>query len=306
MQIKTDQEIRLIPIDKIRILNPRLRNQKKFQQIVDSIAKLGLKKPITVSHRREEPECTDYDLVCGQGRLEAFKVLGEKEIPAKVIDVSREDRLVMSLVENLARKIPNQVELLQNIQILKERGDTTEEIAQKTGLSPDYINGILRLLAQGEERLVQAVAKGQLPLSVALDIVKAKQADLQNLLMEAYENKQLKGKEVRCARRIIMQRETLGKTLYSGNYSKFKYKKLSNAKALVKAYKKESEKQRQMIKKAKSYEMQLVFIVEGLKELCKDENFVNLLRAEQLDIMPPYLTEQIQGEIHGEKNQARI
>ena len=291
-----NQEIQLIPIEKIRILNPRLRNQKKFQQIVDSISELGFKKPITVSHRREEPDCTDYDLVCGQGRLEAFMVLGEKEIPARVIDVSKEDRLVMSLVENLARKIPNQFELLKNIQILKERGYTPGEIAEKTGLTTDYIYGILCLLEQGEERLIQAVATGQVPLYIAVDIAKAKKADHQQLIIDAYKSKKLKAGELRRARHLILQREAFGKALYCGRP---RLDKKSSSVALVKAFKKEAEKQREMRKKAELCEKRLLFIVEGLKKLCKDEKFVSLLRAEQLEIMPPYLAEEIQGEMNG-------
>ena len=108
------QKVQIIPIERIRILNPRTRSKKRFKQIINSIDTIGLKKPITVSYRREEPDCNDYDLVCGQGRLEAFKILGQKEIPAIVINVSKEDRLIMSLVENLARKTPNSIELLQN------------------------------------------------------------------------------------------------------------------------------------------------------------------------------------------------
>ena len=80
-------EAALIPIEKIRFLNPRSRNQQMFKQIVDSIAFLGLKKPITVSRIREKPDCDDYDLVCGQGRLEAYKVLGRGEILARVMNV---------------------------------------------------------------------------------------------------------------------------------------------------------------------------------------------------------------------------
>ena len=45
-----------------------------------------------------------YDLVCGEGRLEAFRMLDETEIPAVVIDAAEADCLVMSLVENLARR----------------------------------------------------------------------------------------------------------------------------------------------------------------------------------------------------------
>ena len=41
--------VEMIPVDEIAVINPRIRNKKIFRQIVDSISKVGLKKPITVS-----------------------------------------------------------------------------------------------------------------------------------------------------------------------------------------------------------------------------------------------------------------
>ena len=102
-------EIRMVPVDLITILNPRVRNKRIFQELVDSIAHLGLKKPITVSQRVGK---TRYDLVCGQGRLEAFIALGQSEIPAIIVDASEEDCYVMSLVENLARRQHSPLELV--------------------------------------------------------------------------------------------------------------------------------------------------------------------------------------------------
>jgi ParB family chromosome partitioning protein len=94
-------QIRQVPIDAITILNPRVRNKRIFNELVTSIEHLGLKRPITVSAR---PDQSGYDLVCGQGRLEAFVALGQTEIPALVLEASEEDCFVMSLVENLARR----------------------------------------------------------------------------------------------------------------------------------------------------------------------------------------------------------
>ena len=54
-------------------MNPRSRDPIKFQLIVASIAAIGLKRPITVSRHPIEPDGTQYDLVCGQGRMEAPK-----------------------------------------------------------------------------------------------------------------------------------------------------------------------------------------------------------------------------------------
>jgi ParB family chromosome partitioning protein len=109
----------MIPIKAITDINPRVRNKKIFNELVTSIAHLGLKKPITVSAR---PDGSGYDLVCGQGRLEAFMALAQTEIPAVVFQASEEDCFVMSLVENLARRHHSPIELMQQIGTLRERG----------------------------------------------------------------------------------------------------------------------------------------------------------------------------------------
>src|SRR6267154_6070883 len=94
--------VQMIPIEQINVLNPRSRNKIVFQGIVSNISNLGLKKPITVARRAEPGEGKLYDLVCGQGRLEAFVALGQSEIPAILIDAPREECFLMSLVENIA------------------------------------------------------------------------------------------------------------------------------------------------------------------------------------------------------------
>ena len=53
MNRRYDAKVQMIPIDQITVLNPRPR-KKKFTQIVANIAKLGLKKPITVARRRRK------------------------------------------------------------------------------------------------------------------------------------------------------------------------------------------------------------------------------------------------------------
>src|SRR6266404_2680848 len=123
-----------IPIALIDVINPRARNRKIFKEIVGSIAQLGLKKPITVA-RRTHSDGARYDLVCGEGRLEAYRQLGQTRIPALVIEASGEDCLIMSLVENLARRQRRALDLLHDIEGLKRRGYDETEIARKTDLS---------------------------------------------------------------------------------------------------------------------------------------------------------------------------
>ena len=97
----------MIPIDRITVVNPRVRSKKVFKGIVENIAEIGLKRPITVTSRQGD-DGPLYDLVCGQGRLEAFRQLGQSEVPALIVTADQEDCFVASLVENCARRQPSQ------------------------------------------------------------------------------------------------------------------------------------------------------------------------------------------------------
>lgn len=291
MIVDKAHSVKMIPIEKIRVLNPRDRNAKKFELIVQNISNLGLKRPITVSVSEKKNGEQWYDLVCGQGRLEAFVALGQLSIPAVVIDVSREECFLMSLVENLARKQHINLELVQQIGTLKERGYKTSEIAKKIDMNKEYVRGIIRLLDRGEERLINAVEKGRIPITVAMEISAADDENAQIALLEAYEKKKLNGTELKRVRQLIDQRRSKGKLLRVG-FDSSKKKSLT-ANAMVRTYRQEVERQNLMIRNAKLCETRLVFIISALSELFEDENFINLLRAELIESMPKYLSVQI-------------
>ena len=291
MNNNEDATIQIVPIEKIKVLNPRVRNKQKFQQIVSNISNLGLKRPITVSQNRNKSGEESFDLVCGQGRLEAYIALGQTEIPAVVINVSKEECFLMSLVENLARRQHVNIEIVREIGKLKERGYKPAEIAKKTDTNSEYVRGIIRLLEKGEARLILAVEKGQIPISMAVEISATDDENAQLALLSAYESKKLRGRALIKVRRLIEQRRIKGKSL-RGGITKITKKNISAA-TLVRTYRQEVERQKLLVKKAKLCESRLVFIVSALKELFEDENFVNLLRAESLATMPKYLAEQI-------------
>lgn len=288
MSDSDEKEIRLIPLDKITVVNPRERGKKKFRQIVNNIANIGLKKPITVTPKPSSKG--EYLLVCGQGRYEAYKVLGEKEIPAIVIDVAEGMLLLMSLVENLARRNPSCLEMVHKIGDLKDRGYTFAEIAKKTDLNISYVRGIVKLIQRGEERLVMAVERGQIPVSVAVTIAVADDHDIQRALTEAYESNDLRGKKLLAARRLIEKRQTDGKSLRSGPK---RAKSAVSGKKLLQAYQEESTKQRLVVQKSKLCETRLLFVVSAIRQLLEDRKFVDLLRSENLDTMPAYLAAEL-------------
>ncbi len=204
-------KIKMIPVDKVEVLNPRERNTKVFEDIVDNIKAIGLKKPITVTPRAGPDGGERYLLVCGEGRLKAFRSLGEPTIPALIINASDEDAFIMSLAENIARRQCRPLELLAGIEALRDKGYDKKVIAAKTGLTLEYVTGILTLLRNGEERLVVAVQKGRIPLNAALTIVRAGDDDkaVQAALQDAYETGKLRGKQLLAAKHVIERRQNL-------------------------------------------------------------------------------------------------
>ncbi len=283
------QTAELIPMDRITVVNPRVRNRKAFREIVDNIAELGLKRPITVAARQSD-DGLRYDLVCGQGRLEAFQELGQTVIPAIVIDASSEDCLVMSLVENLARRQHRALDLLRDIKGLKERGYSGPEIARKTQLSLKYVRGILRLLESGEHRLLSAVESGKLPVSVAVDISEAKDTEMQDVLRQAYENNQLRGGRLMAAKRLVEARQQYGKGQPSADQRK---RRSLSVESLIRTYQNDVEKKQVLLRKATATRGELMFITEALRKLLNDENFVTLLRAEGLATIPKNLSDRL-------------
>ena len=279
------EEIKLIPIESIRILNPRHRDQKKFQAIIQSIKNLGLKKPIKVSlraaHEGSEP---GYDLVAGQGRIEACLALGFKEIPAIVVAVSKEDRLLLSLVENMARRFPAPMDLIAEIQRLKGAGYSNIAIGQKLDIHRVLVSGLLTLMKSGEERLLQATMLNKIPISLAIGIARTDNVEAQRELLKAYEDGHLNEYSLRTLKKIIEQRRTLGKKRSrSGKHGN------TTADGLVNAYRREIQKQSAFIRKARVFEAKLTFIATAFKKMTEDENFTNLLKAEGLLTMPKYL-----------------
>ena len=282
-------EIRTVPIEAIAVLNPRARNKRIFNELVTSIAHLGLKKPITVSER---PDGSGYDLVCGQGRLEAFMALGQTDIPAIVVEASQEDCFVMSLVENLARRQHAPMELMREIGALRNRGYSISEIATKTDFSDEYINAICYLLDHGEERLLAGVERGLIPPTIAMEIARAKDDDVQQALAEAYEKKTIPGNQVLAIRRIIEQRQLTGKTTHRLGQTQ-RSKKRVTADSLVRAYRRETERQKLLVKKAAVSQSRLMFVVNALRRLLADEHFATLLRAEGMLTLPRPLAERL-------------
>lgn len=279
--------VQMIPIASVRIINPRTRNRRKYEEIVVNISSVGLKKPITVCRRGDSL----YDLVCGQGRLEAFQRLGQTMVPAIVRDMSTEDALLMSLVENIARRRPTTMENIRQLAILRDRGYSEQEISRKTGIHESHVYELLHLFDKGEERLLAAVEMGKISVTSAAIIAKSEFGDVQTALLEAVEQKMIGPSEISKARSVADSRRAFGRTRAPGGKSV-----ALTGEAIVRAFRREQQKQRQALKKAELCEKRLCFAVGALRRLFSDENFVNMLRAEGLETVPEYIADKIKEE----------
>ena len=284
--------IETIPIERITVLNPRVRDPKKFAEIVDSIRRVGLKQPIKVSRTRGADGEIAYNLVCGQGRIEAFQALEQTEIPAIVTDLSEDDSLVASLVENIARTQPLPGDLFRAIGDLVERGYSNAKIGAKIGYSAVHVGRIRRLLKAGEERLLIAVETGKMPLHVAVAISEEKDDRAQELLVEAYNNGELTLSQMPRARSAIEHRERYGKALRRDAGERKPTPRSYDA--LARRLKEAVRNHGALIASADTASEHLKVLVQGLRMLLSEDHFLTLLRAEQVQSMPAPLAQLVQ------------
>ena len=285
---EASESVELIAIDHIRILNPRARNRRIHLEIVRSIESIGLKRPITVCRTEETSLSGTYDLVCGQGRLEAFVMLGQKEIPALVISATERECLIKSLVENIARRQARPIEVLESISVLRHHGYSNAEIGHKVGCSAEWVKNVIGLLDKGEKRLLAAVEANHIPLSLAVDIAKSTDAECQNLLMDAYNRGELKGKKITVVRKILELRTKAGKAA-GYNVSRKPRNRTYKPDELRKLYEFEATKHRLIIKRAEFTQGRLMGVIEAFKDLLQVEEFTRLLSTEKRNSMPEFL-----------------
>ena len=129
---------------------------------------------------------------------------------------------------------------------------------------------------------------GTVPLTVAIEIAKADTPEAQRELLKAFETKQLNGVAIRIVKRLMDKRRFLGKQARL-EHPEPSPKVPATADRMVIAYTQESQRQKELIRKARRCEAKLMFIVTAFNQLLASEPFLKLLEAESLATMPQYL-----------------
>ena len=122
--------------------------QQDLDELVESIREVGLLQPIVVRPiEGAEPGGPHYELVMGERRLRASKILGLSSIPAVVKNTADDAMLRDALLENLHRANLNPLEEASAYQqLLADFGITQDELASRIGRSRPQITNTIRLL----------------------------------------------------------------------------------------------------------------------------------------------------------------
>jgi len=118
-------------------------NEEALRELASSIKELGVIQPITV----RKLENNNFQLVSGERRFRASKLIGNKTIPAYIRLANDQEMLEMALVENIQRKDLDPIEVALSYQRLIDEIDLTqEEMSQRVGKKRSTITNYLRLL----------------------------------------------------------------------------------------------------------------------------------------------------------------
>ena len=139
------KDVTEINIDEIRS-NPyqprRTFDTETLNELAKSIEEYGVVQPIIV-----KKSIKGYELIAGERRTKAAKIAGLKVIPAIIKDFDDQQMMEIALIENIQREDLNPIDEASSISnIIKLRGYTQDEFANKFGKSRAYVTNILGLL----------------------------------------------------------------------------------------------------------------------------------------------------------------
>jgi ParB family chromosome partitioning protein len=118
-------------------------NEETLQELAKSIKELGVIQPITV----RKLEFNKFQLISGERRLRASKLIGLTTIPAYIRLANDNESLVMALVENIQRHDLDPIEVAISYQrLIEEISLTQEELSERVGKKRSTITNYLRLL----------------------------------------------------------------------------------------------------------------------------------------------------------------
>ncbi len=205
-----------VEVDKI-VLNPyqprKHFDEESLKELAASIREFGILQPLVVSKIEEETESGTrvvYQLIAGQRRLMAAKLLGLKTVPVIIRGFSKKNEVLeMAIIENIQRADLNPIETARAYaRLADEFGLTQREIAARLGKSRGVIANALRLLELPSE-IQEALSEGKINESHARLLLQINDAQKQKEIFDQIVSRNLSVREARKKmREIIQQKKT--------------------------------------------------------------------------------------------------
>lgn len=279
-----------ILITKIKVINSRNRDQEQFEMNVGSIKQNGMLKPVRVNDKFISRSGM-YELICGEGRLTAHQRLGSESIVAEVVTCDRKEAYLQSLIENIARTKPDSMDFAREIKRLYDEGWTFSQLSGITCKSEHYVRDYVRLIEQGEERLIHGVEQGVFPIRFATQVASTEDSSLQNILMDAFDEGLVTTNNFSQARRIIAARSRDPKSSNAAKNGAAKY----TVNQLKTDIEDATRVKTSYVREAKSKENRFITLLNSVNALWKDADLHQILREEKLFDRPV-----LSGEFHYE------
>ena len=275
-----DRRYLMIPIDRIKVPNSRNRDEEQFQMNVQSIENNGMLMPIRVNDKFLE-KTGFYELICGEGRLIAHQRLGKLEIVAEVVTCTRKEAYLQSLIENLARSRQGTMQFARELKELHDEGWDYSRISRICCRSPEYVEQYIGLVEKGEDRLIQGVEQGVFSISFAVMVAQSDDANIQNVLMDAFDQGIVNCHNFARARRII------GARLERASQSNGKKNRSSlTVTVLKKDIADLTKAKNSFVREAESKENRFLMLLTAINTLWRDDAFVKLAIEEKVKDRP--------------------
>lgn len=275
-----------IPIDSIKVLNSRNRDRGRFEENIRSIRDVGLLRPIVVNERYLE-KSGYYELVCGEGRYLAYKELGNTEIAAEVIDCSRKDAYLCSLVENIARVPPGTMWFAREVKRMRDSGISYAQISTVTGKGGNYIRDYICLVEQGEDRLIKGVESGIFPISFAKKVARSDDGSIQAILMDAFDGGIVNSRNFPTVKKLIDNRAKGDKPRHrNSNGQANPHANDYTVQQLKRDIVKITKEKEAFVNETEIKENRLLALLEGLRTIWQDEQALDLIQAENIGALP--------------------
>lgn len=142
-------------------------NHRELEELMESIREHGILQPLTVSPKSGG----GYELIAGERRLRASRMLGLKTVPVVVRAVKTHDRLILALIENIQREDLNALEEARAYaRLISEFGLTQENVSKKVGKARSTVANTVRLLELPTE-IQDAVSAGKISAGSARALI---------------------------------------------------------------------------------------------------------------------------------------